>query len=45
MKNAILFLILGLSLASCARWDLDKPIDEEREEQHRKKVVPAGITF
>ena len=29
----------------CTRWNLDKPIDEESEKEHKKRILPAGIEF
>jgi hypothetical protein len=45
MKNFILLFLISLSLSSCARWDLSKPIDEETDKKNEGNLQPAMINF
>ncbi len=45
MKNLILLLLISLTLSACARWNLDKPIDEETDKERQGNTQPANINF
>jgi hypothetical protein len=45
MKNIFFLFIISCLLFGCARWKIDRPVDEKTEQEHKDHVPPAAVNF